>query len=73
MYINRLTNCLHFQLTFIKIKHITRGGSRISDEGVQMNKGGSLWYFYLNFHKNPHENEIILSKRGVRANPLNPL
>ena len=38
-----------------------------------MNKGGSFWYFYLNFHKNLHEIEIILSKRGVRANPLNPL
>ena len=25
-----------------------------------------------NFHKNPHENEIIRSQRGIPANPLNP-
>ena len=34
-------------------------------EGVKINKRGSFWYFYLNFHKHPHENEIILIKSGV--------
>ena len=28
---------------------------------------------FLNLQQNPHENEIIPAKRGVRATPLNPL
>ena len=41
--------------------------------GFKWPKGDSFWYFYLNYHENPHEIEIKLSKRGVRAKPLNPL
>ena len=41
--------------------------------GFKWPKGGSFRYVYLNFHKISHEIEIILSERGVRANPLNPL
>ena len=43
-------------------------------------KRGSFWVIlsklehikFLNVHHNTHENEIILSKSGVRATPLNP-
>ena len=65
--------CEFNKLNQTKQNIIFRSGSRISDEGVQRPRGGFVVYFYLNFHKNPHEIEIILSKRGGGSSePLEP-
>ena len=48
------------------MKHLYRGGSRISEEEVQMwKKGGSFASFYTKCLEILHENEIIWLHRGV--------
>ena len=36
--------------------------------GFKWPKGGSFWYFYLNYHKNPHEIEIIITTSTFNEN-----
>ena len=46
------------------------------ERGFKFTKGGGgrfSAFTLIDFYENPHENEIILSKRGIRSNPLNPL
>ena len=54
-------------LQSIKLRDLDKPGADpgFLIRGFKWPKGGSFWYFYLDFHKNPHEIETILSKRGV--------
>ena len=48
-------------------------GCRILEAGFYLDSSKQKHMKFLNFHQNPHENEIILAKRGIQATPLNSL